>query len=127
MEVKQEAALVDSEWTQREAKKLVWASGCVNWAVDEKTGLNNMMYPDWQFWFWFRSVFYKKNDFVYRDEKTGKEVKPVGSCIRTGVLIVGTGALMSAGLVLMDGVEVVQRLKAFDLKSFLNSFKNIRT
>lgn len=34
------------------------------------------MYPDWQFLFWFRSVFWKKNDFVYRDEATGKEVKP---------------------------------------------------
>jgi hypothetical protein len=34
------------------------------------------MYPDWQFWFWWRSVFVKKGDFVYRDETTGAEVSP---------------------------------------------------
>jgi hypothetical protein len=44
--------------------------------VDVKTGMNNMMYPDWQFWYWWRSVFWKKADFVYRDEKSGKEVEP---------------------------------------------------
>lgn len=76
VEVCPEAAQRDFEWTQREAKKLVWASGCTNWAIDPKTGLNNMMYPDWQFMFWWRSVFWRKEDFVYRDEKTGREVKP---------------------------------------------------
>lgn len=40
VEVKSEAAFADSQWTQQAAKKLVWASGCVNWAVDPKTGLN---------------------------------------------------------------------------------------
>ena len=76
VEVCPEAAQRDFEWTQREAKKLVWASGCTNWAIDPKTGLNNMMYPDWQFMFWWRSVFWRKGDFVYRDEKTGREVRP---------------------------------------------------
>lgn len=76
IEVSPEAALADSEWTQAEAKKLVWASGCTNWAIDVNTGMNNMMYPDWQFWYWFRSVFWKKGDFVYRDEKTGEPVRP---------------------------------------------------
>jgi hypothetical protein len=42
IEVRPEAALADFEWTQSEAKKLVWASGCTNWAVDAKTGMNNM-------------------------------------------------------------------------------------
>jgi hypothetical protein len=76
VEVRREAALQDSEWTQREAKKLVWASGCQNWAVDSKTGMNNMMYPDWQVLYWWRSVFWKKRDFVYRDERSGEEVVP---------------------------------------------------
>ncbi|XP_014552507.1 hypothetical protein COCVIDRAFT_19417 [Bipolaris victoriae FI3] len=76
VEVKSEAAAADSQWTQAEAKKLVWSTGCVNWAVDRKTGLNHMMYPDWQFMFWLRSIFWKKTDFVYLDEKTGKEVHP---------------------------------------------------
>ena len=41
VEVKPKAAIADSQWVQTAAKKLVWASGCVNWAVDPKTGLNN--------------------------------------------------------------------------------------
>ncbi|KAH8723934.1 cyclohexanone 1,2-monooxygenase [Phaeosphaeriaceae sp. PMI808] len=76
IEVRPEAAQADSAWTQREAKKLVWASGCTSWAIDEKTGLNNMMYPDWQFWYWIRSVFWKNGDFVYTDEKSGVVVRP---------------------------------------------------
>lgn len=76
VEVLPQAAHADFEWTQREAKKLVWASGCTNWAIDPTTGLNNMMYPDWQFMFWWRSVFWRKQDFVYKDEKTGREVEP---------------------------------------------------
>jgi hypothetical protein len=43
IEVRLDAARKDSKWTQTEAKKLVWASGCVNWAVDERTGMNNMV------------------------------------------------------------------------------------
>jgi hypothetical protein len=76
VEVTPTAAANDSAWTQRESKKLVWASGCTNWAVDAKTGLNNMMYPDWQFLFWWRSVFWRKADFVYKDERTGEVVRP---------------------------------------------------
>jgi hypothetical protein len=38
--------------------------------------MNNMMYPDWQFAYWWRSVFWKKADFIYRDEKSGKAVSP---------------------------------------------------
>lgn len=41
VEVKPEAAIADSTWTQKEAKKLVWSSGCVNWAIDPETGMNN--------------------------------------------------------------------------------------
>ncbi|KAF2131991.1 cyclohexanone 1,2-monooxygenase [Dothidotthia symphoricarpi CBS 119687] len=76
VEVQAEAALADSAWIQREAKKLVWASGCTNWAVDPKTGINNMMYPGYQFTYWLRSVFWKRNDFAYRDEKTGEVIRP---------------------------------------------------
>ncbi|PVI06520.1 FAD/NAD(P)-binding domain-containing protein [Periconia macrospinosa] len=75
VEVTAEAAHRDSTWTQKEARKLVWSSGCVNWAVDPKTGLNNMMYPDWQYLFWLRSIFWKKADFEYRDERTGEVVR----------------------------------------------------
>jgi hypothetical protein len=76
VEVRLSAAVADSQWTQNAASKLVWASGCTNWAVDAKTGMNNMMYPDWQLLYWWRSVFWKKADFVYTDERTGEEVRP---------------------------------------------------
>ena len=49
IEVKPEAACADSAWIQCEAKNLVWSSSCINWAIDPKIGMNNMMYPDWQF------------------------------------------------------------------------------
>ncbi|KAF1841845.1 cyclohexanone 1,2-monooxygenase [Cucurbitaria berberidis CBS 394.84] len=102
VEVKPEAALADSLWTQREAKKLVWSSGCVNWAIDPETGMNNMMYPDWQFLFWFRSVFWKKNDFVYRDEETGKEVMPGRG--KTVVWLLTLGALAGGAFIGRDWV-----------------------
>ncbi|UPX13704.1 uncharacterized protein EKO05_0004203 [Ascochyta rabiei] len=114
IEVRPEAAQQDFEWTQREAKKLVWASGCTNWAIDPKTGLNNMMYPDWQFMFWWRSVFWRKQDFVYRDEKTGQEVEP-GNKKRWLVRALTLGALVAV-FVNRDWVaeELPKRLKEFD-------------
>ena len=60
VKVKPKAACADGAWTQREAKKLVWSSGCINWVIDPKIGMNNMMYQDWQFLFWWRSVFFRK-------------------------------------------------------------------
>lgn len=128
VEVKPEAARADSLWTQREAKKLVWASGCVNWAIDEKTGLNNMMYPDWQYWYWIRSIFWKKDDFVYTDEKSGKEVRPTGSYTKSLTLLLGTGAIVGAGLIgsgVVDGQEVLKRVRGFDAKTFLAHIKSI--
>lgn len=121
VEVKREAAREDSAWIQREAKKLVWASGCTNWAVDEKTGLNNMMYPDWQYWYWFRSIFWKKSDFVYRDEKSGQEVK--GSLTRKLAVLLATGALVGGAFLGRDWVrdELPRRLREFDPKAFLKT------
>lgn len=110
VEVKAEAARADSIWTQREAKKLVWASGCVNWAVDPKTGLNNMMYPDWQFAFWLRSVFWKKKDFVYVDEQTGSEVRP-GEASRVLMWTAAVG-LLAGAFVGRDSIfELFRRLE----------------
>jgi len=97
VEVKYEAAIRDTEWTQREAKKLVWSSGCVNWAIDTKTGMNNMMYPDWQYYFWLRSIFWNTEDFQYRDEKTGKKVSP--SNIQ-GLVTVGAAGILVVGVFL---------------------------
>lgn len=121
IEVKPEAALADSLWTQREAKKLVWASGCVNWAIDPKTGMNNMMYPDWQFLYWFRSVFWKKNDFVYRNEKTGAEVKP--GKVKTLIWLATVSALVGGTFWGRDWIqrELLTRLRGLDAKNFLKS------
>ncbi|KAF1942152.1 FAD/NAD(P)-binding domain-containing protein [Clathrospora elynae] len=121
VEVKPEAAIADSQWTQQEAKRLVWASGCVNWAVDPKTGLNNMMYPDWQFLYWFRSVFWKKNDFVYRDEQTGEEVKPRGG--KTMVWLGTVGALAVGMYMGRDWIqdELPRRLRNLDAGTFVRS------
>jgi hypothetical protein len=117
--VRPEAARADFVWTQREAKKLVWASGCTSWAVDPKTGLNNMMYPDWQFAFWLRSIFWKKNDFVYLDEQTGREVQP-GEATRmlmwTGVAGTLIGAFVGRDWLL----ELPGRLGNFDIGAVSN-------
>ncbi|RII23493.1 cyclohexanone 1,2-monooxygenase [Alternaria sp. MG1] len=119
VEVKYDAAIADSHWTQQAARKLVWASGCVNWAVDPKTGLNNMMYPDWQFLYWFRSVFWKKNDFVYRNEKTGEEFRPgTGKKI---FWLATTGALAASAFLGRDWIqdELPRRLRNFDARALV--------
>lgn len=121
VEVRPEAAARDFEWTQREAKKLVWASGCTNWAIDPKTGLNNMMYPDWQFMFWWRSVFYNTGDFVYRDGETGREVVP-GRRRKWALRVLTLGAFVAA-FVGRDWlrVEVPRRLRGFDGAAWVKS------
>lgn len=113
VEVLPAAAASDFEWTQREAKKLVWASGCTNWAIDPKTGLNNMMYPDWQFMFWLRSIFWRKQDFVFRDEKA-REVQP-GRARKWLLRVLTAGALVGI-FVGRDWVreELPRRLREFD-------------
>lgn len=115
IEVRPEAAIADSKWTQSEAKKLVWASGCTNWAVDAKTGMNNMMYPDWQFSYWLRSIFWKKADFVYRDEKSGAEVSPgkgVRWLRRLVLAAVLGGALFKRDRIMQEVFKGVRELKA---------------
>jgi hypothetical protein len=119
VEVHPQAALADSQWTQEEAKKLVWASGCTNWAVNAKTGLNNMMYPDWQFWFWWRSVFVKKSDFVYRDEKTGQEVHPGEGMKWAKRLLVGTAVVG----VVVKREELLRQVRSLDIRGLV---KNLR-
>ncbi|GAB7354372.1 hypothetical protein MBLNU459_g4876t2 [Dothideomycetes sp. NU459] len=71
--VRPEAAERDSSWMQRKLKTLVWASGCTSWALHPTNKMNVAMYPDWQFLFWWRSVFVRAADFEYRDTKTGKK------------------------------------------------------
>ena len=120
VEVRHEAAAQDFEWTQREAKKLVWASGCTNWAVDPKTGLNNMMYPDWQFMYWLRSIFWRKQDFIFRDQNS-VEVEP-GRTRKWALRVLTLSALVGV-FVGRDWLraELPRRLREFDGKAFVKS------
>ncbi|EFQ94676.1 hypothetical protein PTT_07549 [Pyrenophora teres f. teres 0-1] len=122
VEVKSEAAIADSQWTQQAAKKLVWASGCVNWAVDPKTGLNNMMYPDWQFMYWLRSVFWKKRDFVYRNEKTGEEFRPGAG--KTMLWLATVGAFAVGAFFGRDWIqdELPRRLRHLNARGLVRHF-----
>ncbi|KAK3117654.1 hypothetical protein LTR53_000782 [Teratosphaeriaceae sp. CCFEE 6253] len=74
VDVKPEVAAQHSSWLQAKLNKLVWSSGCTSWALDPKTGVNIAMYPEFQFMFWWRSIFVPGNDLVYdvRNRKTGK-------------------------------------------------------
>lgn len=60
---------------QRKAKKLVWASGCTSWFIDVKSGRNTIMFPDWQYKFWLRSIFIRRNDFEYSRSEGPSEQK----------------------------------------------------
>ncbi|KAF2709760.1 FAD/NAD(P)-binding domain-containing protein [Pleomassaria siparia CBS 279.74] len=118
VEVRLDAARRDSQWTQAAAKKLVWASGCVNWSVDEKTGLNSIMYPDWQFLYWFRSVFLKREDFVYKEEGSGQIVRR--DWRETVLGLAGLGVLIGGAFLSRDWVtDVSKRLRGVDVKGLL--------
>lgn len=65
VEVKPEAEMRDINETQEKAKSLVWATGCTSWFIDPKTNRNTIMFPDWQYKFWIRSVFIPGKDLEY--------------------------------------------------------------
>jgi len=106
VDVKSEAAIRDSNWMQAKLKKLVWSSGCTSWALDPETGLNIAMYPEYQFWFWFRSVFIPGKDFQYFDAKTGKAKSlTVGAwkTMQRTVTIAAVCAALGVGVFRMQG------------------------
>ncbi|KAF5648423.1 monooxygenase [Fusarium tjaetaba] len=75
VEVTPEAEKKDIDRVQEKAKRLVWATGCTSWFIDEKTNRNTIMFPDWQFKFWLRSIFVAWNDLQYRNVSTNKPVE----------------------------------------------------
>jgi hypothetical protein len=90
--------------------------------VDEKTGLNNMMYPDWQYWYWFRSVFFKKSDFVYRLERSGEIAGAEWG--RALAWLVGTGLLVGGAFAGRDFiVDGVKRSRGLNVKALMRSVK----
>ncbi|CRL23638.1 unnamed protein product [Penicillium camemberti] len=56
----------DMEMIDNKANSLVWATGCTSWFIDETTGQNTIIYPDYEFKFWFRSVLVPWKDMVTR-------------------------------------------------------------
>lgn len=65
VEVHAAAEQADIDNVQEMAKELVWSSGCTSWAVDEQTKRNSIMYPDFQYRYWLRSVFIAWKDFEF--------------------------------------------------------------
>lgn len=108
VDVKQPSAIRDSDWMQSKLKKLVWASGCTSWALDPKTGVNIAMYPQYQFWFWLRSVFIPSQDFEYelRDDTGLKKTSLVIGGWKGVRQFIGT---MFTVLALAGGAVGVQR------------------
>ncbi|KAL2357051.1 hypothetical protein BJ546DRAFT_426549 [Cryomyces antarcticus] len=125
--VKPTAAAADSAWLQHKLDRLVWASGCSSWALHPETGTNIMMYPDWQFWFWWRSVFVKRADFVFRDAGTGRErsvAVGVGTAVRRWAAVLGVLAVagivvsgfVDQGLIAKMGKGVVERAREMGVR-----------
>ncbi|KAI3333759.1 putative monooxygenase [Ustulina deusta] len=63
--VRPEAEAADITTVQERLKRLVWASGCTSWALDPATGRNTIMYPDFQYKYWLRSIFIPWYDFEF--------------------------------------------------------------
>lgn len=81
------------------------------------------MYPDWQFLYWLRSVFWKKNDFVYRDEATGKEVKTGRG--KSLLWLLTAASLVGGVFVGRDWIqdELPRRLKEIDPRTLVKSLR----
>lgn len=64
--VKADAEESYNTWLQAKAKQLVWATGCTSWFIDPKSGRNTIMYPDWQFMYWWNCLMVQWGDFEYK-------------------------------------------------------------
>ncbi|KAJ4177691.1 hypothetical protein NW755_013691 [Fusarium falciforme] len=96
VEVTADAETRDIDEVQEKAKKLVWATGCTSWFIETKSNRNTIMFPDWQFKFWWRSLFVPSGDFEYRKLVQ----KPREAETRTS----GRGLLVIAAATLAVGV-----------------------
>ncbi|KAK4955995.1 hypothetical protein LTR10_006935 [Elasticomyces elasticus] len=111
VDVKPEVAIQHNNWLQDKLSKLVWSSGCTSWALDPN-GVNIAMYPEFQYMFWWRSIFIPSNDFVYDvlDKKNGKHLHKsltlggwkgvqqfVGTAAVLGIVAVGALGLRRPG------------------------------
>lgn len=97
VEVKSDAEKRDIDTVQEKARKLVWATGCTSWFIETKSKRNTIMFPDWQYRFWLRSIFIPWNDFDYRRSKDALDTKGGFSWSTLAIfmisIIVGTGTV----------------------------------
>lgn len=70
VDVKPSAEKYDIDTVQDKAKKLVWESGCTSWFIESKKTRNSIMFPDYPYRFWLRSVFVAWRDFSLRQSRT---------------------------------------------------------
>lgn len=135
VDVKPESAISDSNWMQAKLKKLVWSSGCTSWALDPETGVNIAMYPQFQYMFWWRSVFISGKDFVYDvlDKKQGKHTKKsmtVGGWkgvqqFATTMFIISMLAAGAVGARKAGGLAGVRNIAARTFKSLLEQSRQM--
>lgn len=99
VEVHPSAEARDIKEVQEKASKLVWASGCTSWFIDPVSKRNSIMFPDWQYRFWFRTVFVRWKDFSYTYSKNwaadARKTGPGAVSLLAVVLSVAIGAYMS--------------------------------
>lgn len=112
------AEQADNNWIQAAASKLVWATGCTSWYVDPRTGRNTMLYPDWQFNFWARSIFVPlKRDFLFgrspvQSAAKEQELKKDRQSGRLGHVASGLGL---AGVAIVVGLMVGSQIEVNDV------------
>jgi len=77
------------------------------------------MYPDWQFMYWLRSIFWKKSDFVYREERTGEEFRPGAG--KTMLWLATVGALAGGAFFGRDWIqnELLLRLRNLEVRGLV--------
>ena len=72
--------------------------------------------------FWLRSIFWKKSDFVYRDERTGEEFRPGAG--KTMLWLATAGALAGGAFFGQDWIqdELPRRLRNLDARGLVRHF-----
>lgn len=110
--VSAKAQVEDNIWIQAKAKELVWATGCISWFIDPKTGRNTQMYPDWQWKFWARSIFIPWQDLVYGQSKSLKDQERhrpqgVGLTLGRSLMLIACCVLASTCLVPVENKEAI--------------------
>ncbi|CAM1508634.1 Fc.00g054820.m01.CDS01 [Cosmosporella sp. VM-42] len=111
VEVKSSAEERDISTVQKKASRLVWATGCTSWFIEPRTKRNSIMYPDWQYKFWLKSVFPTWSDFTYRH--SGEAIKDNKSwgLSKATVTSAFLGVTVVAGALIFGRTEAITCVK----------------